>query len=895
MTHPLDAALALPNGSRLYRCALQVNPYAYLATNAKATTFASEDDYNQAMVAACKRNGIEIIGVTDHYRVHESVKLVEAARQAGIHVFPGFEAVTKDRVHVLCLFPPNREIASLVSYIGDCGVHGESATSALGKHDFVELLDAAKGWGALCIAAHATTNGGLLWQLDRQPRVHAWTNKNLLAASIPGTASEVPEAGIRQILENKNAEYKRDRPVALINAQDVNGPDDLEKPGATCLIKMSEVSLEGLRQAFLDPMSRIRLNSEPPAAPHSELVAMTWEGGRFLDGASIHFNENLNVLIGGRGAGKSTVVESIRYVLGLDPIGDGARAAHESIVRHVLRAGTKVSMRVQTYRPKKLQYTIERTVPNPPVVRDADGQVVPLTPADVMPRAEVYGQHEISELAKSQEKLTRLLERFAQRDPVVAKRKHEVVQELRKSRLRTLELDGEVAAVHERLDSLPGLEQTLRAYQDAGLEERLKERSVLLREERVLDTAAERLAPLETAFADLRQLLPIDRAFLSPKALEDLPGKETLRKVDDVLTKADADLSESIRGFHTALQRAGSGVAVVRAEWDERKRAVLSRFEKILRELQQSKVDGEEFIRIRRQIEELRPLKERQAALARDAKENAERRRNLLAEWEDLKTAEFLELDRATREIRRWSEKRVEVVVTSGRNRERLRKLLVDKIGGRLSEVLDVLDAREDLSLPELAASMRSGRDALVQKFALTASQADRLAQAPPEVSMLVEELELLPTTTISLNVAAENEVADYRPLDQLSTGQKATAVLLLLLLDSDAPLIVDQPEDDLDNRFVTDGVVPRIAAQKRRRQFVFATHNANVPVLGDAELIVGLTAKGEAGGDEPQGKVTVDPKYMASIDSEPVRRLVEDLLEGGKAAFEMRRLKYDF
>ena len=105
---------------------------------------------------------------------------------------------------------------------------------------------------------------------------------------------------------------------------------------------------------------------------------------------------------------------------------------------------------------------------------------------------------------------------------------------------------------------------------------------------------------------------------------------------------------------------------------------------------------------------------------------------------------------------------------------------------------------------------------------------------------MRIEELELLPTTTIRLNTAPAGEPPLWQTLEALSTGQKATAVLLLLLLESDAPLIVDQPEDDLDNRFITQGVVPRMREEKRRRQFIFSTHNANIPVLADAELILG-------------------------------------------------------
>ena len=119
------------------------------------------------------------------------------------------------------------------------------------------------------------------------------------------------------------------------------------------------------------------------------------------------------------------------------------------------------------------------------------------------------------------------------------------------------------------------------------------------------------------------------------------------------------------------------------------------------------------------------------------------------------------------------------------------------------------------------------------------------MAGASADVLMQIEELELLPTTTISLNIAPEGDTPSWQELDRLSTGQKSTAVLMLLLLESDAPLVVDQPEDDLDNRFITAGIVPKMREEKRRRQFVFSSHNANIPVLGDAELILGLTASG--------------------------------------------------
>lgn len=891
LSQAIKAALELPNGARFYRCALQVNPFSYLKRQKRPTAFADEEAYNQAIVQACREHNVEVIAITDHYRVQSTDSLMKAAQSAGIYVFPGFEARTKDGIHFLCLFDPSRDARALERLLGDCGIHEDNKEqSPTGKYDALEFLrECAEEWRGVCISAHIASESGLLVMLSGQPRMNAWRSPHLLACSLPGPLSDAP-CDLKPILENKNPDYKRERPVAILNAQDVSSPEDLARPGASCWIKMSEPSVDGLRQAFLDPGSRIRLATDPPMEEHTEFVAVAWQGG-FLDGSAVHFGDNLNVLIGGRGAGKSTVIESLRYVLGLEPLGEEARKAHEGIVRQVLRSGTKISLLVCSHRPAKRRYLIERTIPNPPTVRDEGGTVLNLTPADIIEQVEVYGQHEISELTKSREKLTRLLDRFVDRDSSLPKRKNEIRLQLERSRSRVLDTGKEILQIGERLAALPALEETLRRFQDAGLEEKLKEQSLLVREERILKTAEERLEPFQEWLSQLERAIPIDRAFLSAKALEGLPGKDILSAADTVLEQLDRDVQNVITQMMDAIARANTGINVTHKQWEDRKKAVLASYETILRDLQKSKVDGEEFIRLRRQIEDLRPLKERLAALERDLKEYLGERRNLISEWEDIKGEEFRQLERASKKVNRRLEGRVSAEVTAAGNREPLAQLLRDQIGGRLSEAIEILKQKPDFSLPAFAAACGEGRDALSRKFGISPGQADRIAGAHPEVVMQIEELDLPSTTTIKLNVAAEDQPVQWQTLEELSTGQKATAVLLLLLLESQAPLIVDQPEDDLDNRFISDGVVPKIREEKRRRQFLFATHNANIPVLGDAELIVGLSASGEAS----QGKARLPQEHMGSIDSRIVRELVEEVLEGGRDAFEMRRLKYGF
>ncbi len=887
-SHVLNEALKQPNGARFYRCALQVNPFAYHGRHGKQTVFQNEADYNNAVIDACVANNIEAIAVTDHYRVADSWGLTRLARERGLFVFGGFEASSKDGIHFLCLYDSSND-GSLERFIGEFGVRNDSDLSPNGAKDCLELLDCVRHQGGIAIAAHVAADNGLLVTLGGQSRMSAWKSSDLLACALPGPISAAPQ-NVRAILENKDTQHKRDRPVAVINASDVNSPEALAEARSSCFIKMSALSIEGLRQAFLDPDSRIRLNSDPAPEPHAEFIAMAWEGG-FLDGSRLHFNGNLNVLIGGRGTGKSTIIESLRHVLAIDPIGEEANKAHQGVLKHVLKSGTKISLLVRSHHPAKHDYTVERTIPNPPVVKDEFGNVLNLSPRDVAPGVEVFGQHEISELTKSREKLTLLLERFVERDPNASAKKAKLRLDLERSRGRIADAQREMKLVEERLSLLPSLEETQKRFQDAGLEERLKEKSLLVREEQVLKTLAERIVPVSEVRKALSELLPIDTAFLSAKALEGLPNCAMLVEGATILDRVTNSLQAITGQIGQTISQAEGELASLRAQWDERKQVAETHYQSVLRDLQKSRIDGEEFIRLRRQIEELRPLREKKETLTRDLGVYQANRRNLLDEWLNLQSAEYRALEKAAKRVSRKLDGRVRAMVTMGGNREPLEKLLRDEVGGNLAALLDRLKGRDSLSLLDLAQRCREGKDALVSHYGLPPAAAERLAQATPDIFMKLEELELPATTKIKLNTASDSEPVTWQTLEALSTGQKATAVLLLLLLESEAPLVVDQPEDDLDNRFITDGVVPTMKEEKRKRQFIFSTHNANIPVLGDAELIIGLSTGIQ--NEAVQGRI--NERHMGSIDIQPVREMVEEILEGGKPAFEMRRQKYGF
>jgi hypothetical protein len=872
--------------ARYVRCALQVNPFAYLERHARATVFADETSYNEAVVRACVDQGIEAIGVTDHYEIDSSQGLIETAAAAGIIAFPGFEAASSDGVHLLILFETGTSAKDIGRAIGACGVIKRESESPISECDAVALMAKAREWNAACVAAHVAGPGGLL-KLKGQARIRAWQCEDLQAVALAGPVKDAPKELV-PILRNKNAEHRRERLPAVLNAGDVCDPADLATAGCSCWIKMSDISVRALRMAFLDPESRVRLASEELPAEHPSVLAMRWQGG-FLDGISLAFSADMTVLIGAPGAGKSTVIESLRFALGTHLQQGVVMDDHEGIVRRVLGPGATVTVLLSRPHPSPAQYLVERTVGHPPTVLDAEtGELLALTPADLTPLPEIYGQHEISLIARDAERRTALLERFRERDPRRERRLVELEQELQQSRAAIIASGEQLAGNEARLVVLPRIEETLDRYTKAGVEEHLGEQAQLVTERQLIAVAREEVKTLGELAETVEDGLPPAPV----EASEERDGKIAAKlatELNEALEEAGKTAAKTAGALREAAVRAMDKIDTVAQGWRERERDVEKKLNAALRKLEKENVNGEEFIELRAQLEELRPLRTQLARQHREREKLRARRQSQLVERERLIAAEIRALRSAARSATRRLRERVRITVQGESGREPLAAAIDTATKGRMRETLQALRDGSDLSGRELAELARAGTKSLLERMSIPATQAAKLAELPEATLLELEEIVFVKSTSIELNLARDGDEPRWEQLENLSKGQKATAILLLLLLDSAGPLVVDQPEDDLDNTFISEDVVPSVRREKPKRQFVFSTHNANLPVLGDAELIVGLSPAGEAG----DGRADVLPGHIGSIDLESVRRLVEERLEGGHAAFELRRRKY--
>lgn len=873
-------------GARFYRCALQMNPFEYGSRHSKARTLATEAEYNAAMLAAVSKAGVEVAAVTDHFRVSSSASLIATFEQAGIIVFPGFEANSSEGIHLLCLFPPGTPLTDLERHIGACSLADASVTSPQSNKSCEQLMGLVTELGGLSIAAHVSSAAGLLSTLSGQSRARAWKSEHLAAAALPGPPDEAPP-NHRDIILNKDEAAKRVRPLCIINASDVCCPEDVADPRSTTLIKMTAVSLEGLRLGFLDWESRVRLNSDDKDDEHTEIVAVAWKGG-LLDGQSLRLNCGLNVLVGGRGAGKSTIIESLRYAFDLMPKGQEAIHSHQAITKVVMGTGSMVSVLLRSPRPSQQYYLVDRIYGQRPTVRDQLGNVLSnVAPVELIGRVEIFGQHEISELTRHPDKLAEILRRFTGPATDTSEQRAGFRDQLVRSRSAILTELTEIGRIDDALAALPALRENLKRFAAAGLEAKLAEKTSIDTEARVFDAAEQGVSELEDTSIDLK---PVDNrpSILPPDTA--LPNRELLEPLDDILAELDRSKARAAAYLMAIAERAKSKIDGMKTGWKPLEAAANQRYLNTVKELEAEGHDPKRFVAINGQVEALKPKEAERERRTETLSKLQAQRKALLVDWEQFKAKDFRELEQAARNVSKRLADRVRVRVQQNRDLGDLEKVLRAKINGNINQPLERLRATDSLGLSDFAEHIRHGAQALTKEYGFSQLGAEKVAQGGSALALEVEECELPTEAIVELNVGA-GTTPNWKALDDLSTGQKATAVLLLLLLESDPPLIVDQPEDDLDNRFIADTIVPVMRIEKRRRQFIFSSHNANIPVLGDAEQIVGLTPIVDGGRE----RTIIENDLCGSIDVPTIKELVKDVLEGGQKAFTTRRDKYGF
>lgn len=878
--------------AQFWKCALQVNPAGYIVYRGTDHGM-TEAEYNQKLVDAALENGIKVVGLADHGNVDGVDAIRTAMNQQGILVFPGFEIASSEKVHFVCLYPENTTTVQLNRYLGDLKLLDPEDGIRPSRLSAEQLLQQVENeQNGFVYAAHCVDDNGIL----NRKLNHVWKSPLLKAAQIPGTLDELKNGegnASRQILLNNDPAYKRDLPVGIINAKDVAQPADLANPKSSCLIKMTKPCFASFKLAFQDPESRVRLNSDVAEKYYSRIERLKITGG-YLDGVEIGFSEHLNAVIGGRGTGKSTLLECIRYTLGLRPIGKNAQKQHDEIIKENLgksRARVELMIRSSTMNGKR--FTVARRYGETTSVSDETGSPSTFTPADLLPEIEIYGQNEIYEIAQNEASQRQLLSRFLESGQKDSEAHIQLaLKKLAENRQKLIEAQNKVAAIEDEVARLPKLEEQVGQFKSLGLEDKLKIVPLLETEKRLLKRVLEEEGPnLDQAFQAVHDSLP-DTTFLGEVSLEKLPHADGLRQMKTVLDALRVDAETLLiqwQGKYSAAKASIESLAQALNDGIQQEEGLL---EKTFKDLPASEGKtgsqiGLEFQRLIKEIERIRPKKILLDNLEKLRIELQKQRQATLDELSATRADRSAQFARSLKKLNKRLEGKLRLEVKAEFNRQPVIDFLLGcKLEGVGEARLAWIKEADDFSPVKLAQMVRNGADALRGCWGLTPTVADALVRLPPGQVLQLEELELPDLINIELNTAHAGQ-ENFRPLGKLSTGQQCTAILHLLLLQNLDPLIMDQPEDNLDNAFIADRIVAELRSAKIARQFIFATHNANIPVFGDAEWI-GVFEVAEGHAQMPENA-------QGAIDVAEVRDKAAIILEGGKAAFNQRKAKYGF
>ncbi|OJW27359.1 MAG: hypothetical protein BGO49_27650 [Planctomycetales bacterium 71-10] len=612
----------------------------------------------------------------------------------------------------------------------------------------------------------------------------------------------------------------------------------------------------------------------------------------FLQNAQIDFEPGLTCVIGARGTCKSTLVETIRFAFDCDPhrVGilvkprkSGETETHTSqgLIPATLEDG-RVCCVVEDQDPHGTsQLTVEREAGvAPQIYREG---VRELSDTSILQRVEIYSQGDLQLIAQDDRLRLELIDRPHKISVEDYKSNREEHAEALKAlgpqiRAKRIEIESKQAEVR----SLEGLR--------SQLEEIRRDRPVLsdeLDRERASHLArVALLEKLEKSVADRQSVLTnLSRALAAPDVPESLLGELQAFEVPEAEALRGSLIShmEFVAETREVVREAGeqnldAPLTELRAHFDE-----LSATYYGLRQDRQAVNDTlKKEDALKKQIEH---LERQQAALDRlDAevreltKLRQERREAIRRINDEICALRYKEVEEINSRHSDVIVLTLEQGVRSPGYADKLGALLKGSNLRSQSEVVkdlsekvrpsDLVDIVEKSDAQRLATSL--GRD-LGQMTRLIAHIADSPALYELDGILFEDRLEI---TMYDDGV--------LKPVGELSKGQMATALLPLILRPADYPLIFDQPEDDLDNRFVYKTLVEIVRKLKEERQLIFITHNANIPVLGEADRVVVMRM---------ETPYAAAPPTCGGVDE--VKEHILNLLEGGREAFRQRQEKY--
>lgn len=879
--------------------------------------------------------GIEVIALADHHGAGWLQEMQTAGKHAGITVFPGVEISTgsgADGIHLVAigdLSRTERDIEVLLRTA--CGFGDDhppfipgTRQPAASPRSIGDILDQI-GDGWFTIAVHALSHSGIAGTAKGTVR---WTalhhdRLNALDPGRPGTEAK-KDSGFNAAFRTRNLDdFPGLRELAFISTSDGY---DLDAIGRRFTwIRMAEPSLEGLRQAALDHRSRIicdsdeRLQSlkehDPNNVGHAWIESIRIDGtiGNSTTPIEVPFNPRLNVIIGGRGAGKSTIVAGLRHLYSdTQNLPESIRAESQRFADQVFKQSTISSTHRLAY--SREQQRAEWTSAEGPLSERGGRRVRTAFPV------RVFSQKELFELTTNTSNDPQAASRYLLKLVDTELHLEESSTDFPSGRAaaRREAAAACVTAVAQRqsreaaLERLPGvrarhseLRRQVGAFGDPASQTERASWEEVLRVHIEFGSQTRRLnEALSAALTDIEGHI---NPALTP--IPDMP--ETARQHFDQLTLIRDNALERVRD---AVKRSQAELTDAHEQqkngtWASKAAQAESAILAFQNSLDELGIDASQYLALREEMSTT------EAAIAKLTAQAAE-----LDAWLERENAAWMRLDRLDASIR--DERRVFLERIGATSRTlRFKVLARSNVTGWIDAVRTQLNLRSNAFVDEVpevghwlwttevpeqdraqrlalwrAALSESDFTALRTAGICRSDWWSRLSRADQAVRVGLATFVADDTVEMSFlrDGGDTTNDADWQLVTTGSPGQRTAAMLGFVLNHGDEPLVLDQPEDDLDAALITSLIVNEVRRIRWDRQVIIVTHNANIPVIGDAESVIVMASNGRSIGpktSEVEGRGRVI--HIGPIEVDYVRSDIQEILEGGQAAFKARERRY--
>ena len=867
------------------------------------------------------RAGIDCVAVTDHNsgawvdrlkEANAALRHEEPEDFRPLDLFPGVEINIHGGIHMLAILDPAKGKSDIDQLLGAVGLPDNCSAGSVTSRTPVEVAQVIQERGGLAIPAHIDSTRGILKELSGQ------SLREVL---------ECPEILAVEATETSCLQRSQPSPSwSLLLGSDSHHPDGSfgdRYPGSHfSWVKMGKPSIEGLRLALIDgnPLSVRRSDEdvgEPNGYPSQVIESITIRDAKYagrvapLEG---RFSPWMTAIVGGRGTGKSTVVEMLRLTLRRqDDMPDEIRSDFNEFASipqdrtdtGALTEGTEV---VSTVRKDDGRFRVRWRYDGTGVSveeENPDGLWIPGV-GDIHERfpARILSQKQVLALSRDPNSLLKVIDDSPQVNRADwDSRREQLEARFMRFRNELREADSQLGDRSRLQGKLSDVNRQIRVFEEGGHRELLFAYGRYRKQQRVL---GDRLEEMKAAERRLRGLVddldPADipeQDFDASRASES-DALELLKRAaagQRNLQRQVAALASELADFHRKWQQ-----EVVDSAWSQQRREVAQSFaslkEQLSREGVQDVSDYGKLVQQRHVIEQrltgLDALEQQRVRAETGAAET-------LAEIQNWRTELTRRRMRFCSELLNGSELVRVTLVPFGDDpglaepefRERL-----DRTDGLLRK--DILD-EEGPSGILLKLYALAPEDPETRIAAMT----DRIGQIKRQVTEIFGGQDTQERTKwyhTHVRKLRPEQVAHFElwwPEDALrveyrrttkspfvsivqgSPGQKSAAILALLLAHGDEPIILDQPEDDLDNHVIHDLIVRQIRDNKRRRQVIVVTHNPNIVVNGDAEQVIAM--------DHQNGQCIALEEGTGALQEPGVRDEVCRVMEGGRQAFQAR------